>query len=1041
MYERSVTSNWYDHRTHSNPDRRRAWAMDVMRCFIATATSLLRGGVIPGLVLLLIAGRASAVDPNMRITQYRHAAWRLQEGAFASAPNVTAQTADGYIWLGTSSGLVRYDGVHFSPLPASAAGSLASAIIYSLHAASDGTLWIGTAAGLASWKNGQVQEHVRGRINSIVEDGKGRIWVARSRVPDTNGGLCQAAGEHPGCIGGDDRMRLSYAEALSEDAQGNLWVGGSGQLIRWRHGSFKRYLTKELEPSRGLEGIDSIAVAGDGSVWVALGAKGFGLYRMTNEVMEKTVLPGTAHAHAVALFIDREGSLWIGTSDTGVYRLYGGRVDHFGSENGLSSNHVNNLFEDREGNLWVATSKGIDRFGDNRVVTFSASEGLTVDLVESVLATQDGAVWIGNRGGLDVLRGNVVESIRIPGKRVTSLWQDHAGRLWVGIDNILTVYDHGRFTKITRPDGSPLGAAVAITEDTEQNIWVSATGGDMKLFRIHDFRVAEEITSFPLPRLLAADPAGGIWLTPGNKLGHYRNGKLEMIPVQGNKSIVQGLTADADGSVWASTRSGLTYWKNGRMETLTSRNGLPCDGIFSTIRDNNATLWLYSQCGLIGIPDSGLSQWWQHPDRTITFQALDVFDGAMPGPSTFQPAVSKSPDGRLWFANDSVLQTINPGGLRKNGIAPPVYVQELHADRKDYALGGLIRLPPRSRDIEIGYTALSFSIPEKVKFRYKLDSRDQKWQDAGTRREVFYTDLDPGRYRFHVMASNNDGVWNEAGNTLEFFVAPAYYQTNWFRASLAAVLVAILCGLYRLRLYQLAREFSAQTGERARIARDLHDTLLQSFHASLIQMQTARNVFPRRPEEAIQTLDNAIGSAEQAIDEGRRTIQDLRATIAPRSNLEYLLNAAAQELAEAPDSSETPPVFRVTVEGARRILAPALQDEVYRIGREVLRNAFRHAHASHIEADIHYDKRNLRLRIRDDGKGIDRNVLEEGARAGHWGLPGIRERAKRIGGQFNIWSEAGAGTEIELTVPASKAYERPQAQRRFGLFRKKRDVG
>ena len=212
------------------------------------------------------------------------------------------------------------------------------------------------------------------------------------------------------------------------------------------------------------------------------------------------------------LVVDRGGSLWIGTSDAGVYRLYAGRLDHFGSENGLSSNHVNNFLEDREGNLWVATSKGLDRFGDNRVVTFSASEGLTADLVQSVLATEDGAVWIGNRGNLDVLRGNVVESIRIPGKRVTALWEDHAERLWVGVDNTLTIYDRGRFTKITRPDGSPLGAAVAITEDRDHNIWVSVTGGDRRLFRIHDLQVVGR--SLPLPRILAADPAGGIWLAP-----------------------------------------------------------------------------------------------------------------------------------------------------------------------------------------------------------------------------------------------------------------------------------------------------------------------------------------------------------------------------------------------------------------------------------------------------------------------------------------------------------------------------------------------
>ncbi len=875
----------------------------------------IRFGVVPGLILLSIATPASALDPSMRITQYRHTAWRLQEGAFASAPTAIAQTADGYIWIGTSSGLMKYDGVRFSPWSPPAARSLSGASVYSLRVSSNGTLWIGTSAGLASWKNGRLQEYVRGRINSIVEDRKGRIWVARSRVPNLNTGLCQVLGDHPECIGGDDRMRVPYAEALSGDPQGNLWIGGAGQLVRWRDGSYKTYLSKELEPSRGLGGISSIAVARDGSVWVALAAEGLGLFRIAHEVTEKIALPGITNAHAVSLFIDREGSVWIGTSDAGVYRLFAGRLDHFRSENGLSSDQVNDFFEDREGNLWVATSRGLDRFVDNRVVTFSASEGLSSDRVESVLATEDGTVWVGNRGSLDVLRGNDLSSIRVPGKRVTSLWQDHAKRLWVGVDNILTIYDRGRFRKINRLDGSPLGSAAAITEDRDQNIWVSVVGRDQKLFRIHDLRVAEDFPTVLFPRLLAADPAGGIWWVSKGNLGHYRSGKLEIIPLKGIDSTVRGLTVDADGSVWASSRIGLTHWKNGRTETLGSRNGLPCDGVFSTIRDNNATLRLYAECGLIGIPDSELRQWWQQPDRTIKFQVLDVFDGATPGPSTFQPAVSKSSDGRLWFANDSVLQMINPGGLRKNSIAPPVYVEEVHADRKEYAISELIRFPPRSRDIEIGYTAMSFSIPEKIQFRYKLDGRDQKWQDAGTRREVFYSDLGPGQYRFHITASNNDGVWNGGGGTVEFAIAPTFYQTSWFRASLAAVLVAILWGLYRLRLYQVAREFSAQTGERARIARDLHDTLLQSFHASLIQMQTARNIFPRRPEEAIHTLDSAIGNAEQAIDEGRRTIQDLRATVAPQSNLGYLLTVAAQELAQTPDSNGSQPEFGCNCRG------------------------------------------------------------------------------------------------------------------------------
>ena len=1000
----------------------------------------LRGGVISALFLFTMANPAAALDPKMRITQYRHPAWRLQEGAFASAPNAIAQTLDGYIWIGTGSGLLRYDGARFSPW--APPGSMdVSGTIYSLHASSsDGTFWIGTSLGLVSWKNGQFQKHVGGRINSIIEDRKGQIWVARSRVPDSNGGLCQARGGHPGCIGGDERMPLTYAEALSEDLQGNLWIGGSGQVMRWRNGSLKTYLKKELEPFRGLEGVDSIAVAADGSVWLALATQGFGLFRIAHDAIEKIVLPGTAQAHAQALLIDREGSLWIGTAGSGVYRLYAGRLDHFGSGNGLSSSNVTNFFEDREGNLWVATSKGLDRFGDNRVVTFSTSEGLSADLVNSVLATGDGAVWIGNRGSLDVLRGNVVNSVRIPGKRVTALWQDHAKRLWVGVDSLLAIYERGQFRRIDRPDGSPLGASIAIAEASEQNVWVSVVGADQRLFRIRDLQVAQDFAAVPAVKLLAADPAGGVWLASNQNLGHSRGGKLEVIPLQDSGNLVLGMTVDADGSVWVSTRRGLAHWNNGRWENLTSRNGLPCDRIFSTIRDNNATLWLYSQCGLIGIPDSELRQWLQIPNRTIKFQVLDVFDGATPGLNTFQPAVSKSPDGRLWFANDAVLQMVNPGDLRKNGVAPPVYVEEVHADHKDYAVGGLVPLPPRSRDIEIRYTALSFSVPEKVQFRYKLDGRDQTWQDAGTRREAFYNDLRPDRYRFHVIASNNDGVWNETGDSVEFSIAPMFYQTNMFRASLGVVFAAILWGIYRLRLYQLAREFSAQAGERARIARDLHDTLLQSFQASVIQMQTARNIFPRRPEEAIQTLDNAIGGAQQAIDEGRSTIQDLRRTLAPRSELEGLFTIAGQELAKNQDSNGTQPLFEVRVTGTRRNLSPILQDEVYRIGHEALRNAFHHARASRIEVELIYDDRQLRLQIRDDGTGIDRNILQQGARSRHWGLQGSRERAKRIGGRFHIWSEVGAGTEIELTVPASMAYAKPQAQRRFGLFRKTKGI-
>jgi signal transduction histidine kinase len=355
-----------------------------------------------------------------------------------------------------------------------------------------------------------------------------------------------------------------------------------------------------------------------------------------------------------------------------------------------------------------------------------------------------------------------------------------------------------------------------------------------------------------------------------------------------------------------------------------------------------------------------------------------------------------------------------------------VHVERIVVDDKPYEIRPGMRLPAKVREVTIDYTALSLVAPEKVHFKYKLEGQDRDWKEVINDREAQYTNLAPRNYRFRVIACNNSGVWNETGDTLEFFIAPAYYQTAWFYASCVAAFLAMLWGLYRLRLYQVRREFNAQldgrVDERMRVARELHDTLLQSFQASLIQMQAARNVLTRRPEKAEQSLDKAITTAAGAVAEGRDAIQNLRAQPAGEGDLAQLLTAAGQELAHSDEAPENPPVFRLTVEGERRDLKPLLQDEVYRIARELLRNAYRRAQAGRIEVEIRYESRHLRVHVRDDGKGIDAEILKAGGRTGHWGLPGMRERANQFGGKLEFWSEAGAGTEAVLTVPAAAAY-------------------
>ena len=429
--------------------------------------------------------------------------------------------------------------------------------------------------------------------------------------------------------------------------------------------------------------------------------------------------------------------------------------------------------------------------------------------------------------------------------------------------------------------------------------------------------------------------------------------------------------------------------------------------------------------------------------RKIHAVLLDPSDGvrAVAHNANNSPHAGKSPDGKIWFARGDGVGVIDPTHLVVNNLPPPVHIEEVQADGKPYEPSRGMRLPARVRDIWIDYTALSFVAPEKVRFKYKLEGQDPDWKEVVNVRQAQYTNLSPRRYRFRVIACNNSGVWNETGDSLEFSVDAAYYQTAWFRAACVAAFLAIVWGLYRFRLHQIAERFNAhlegRVDERTRVARELHDTLLQSFQASLLVMQSARNLLSRRPEQAGETLDNAIDMASDAITEGRDAIQDLRLQPAVQSDLARLLTATGQELAHSPDATGNPVIFEVAIEGERRDLDPILEDEIYRIGREVLRNAFRHAHASRIEVEIRYDGRLLRLRIRDDGKGIDPKVLEAGSREGHWGLPGMRERAKKIGARMVIWSEAGAGTEVELTVPARIAYAGSRVRRRFGLFRKK----
>jgi signal transduction histidine kinase len=449
---------------------------------------------------------------------------------------------------------------------------------------------------------------------------------------------------------------------------------------------------------------------------------------------------------------------------------------------------------------------------------------------------------------------------------------------------------------------------------------------------------------------------------------------------------------------------------------------------------------LYLACGLVRIQRADLDAWFNAGDseRRVPMKIFDESDGVRSHTTGtgYSPSVTKSTDGRLWLLPWDGVSFIDPRHLRSNKRSPPVQIEQVTADRKTYSPagpGGFLSLPPMVRDLQIDYTALSLAAPEKVKFRYKLEGWDEEWQDAGTRRQAFYTNLSPRAYTFRVIACNNSGVWNERGASLRLEILPVYYQIGAFRATCVAVFLALLGAAYYLRQRQMARQFNIRleerVNERTRIARDFHDTLLQSFQGVLMKFSAATDLIGSRPDEAKERMESILTQARDAINEGRDAVQGLRSSTIVKNDLAAAIDSFGKGLA-AGEGGPTSPQFEVRATGGPRDLAPLVRDEVYRITCEAVRNAFRHASATRIDVEIGYGERQLQMIIRDNGSGIQADVLVRGGREGHHGLPGMHERARLAGGKLKVMSRAGVGTEADLTIPAAFAYHRTSSARR-----------
>ena len=1018
----------------------------VLSC-LSIRNGMLRSKALTCIVIACVAmaclQRARAQGSALAVSRYAHTTWRVRDGFFKGAVWAIVQTPDGYIWLGTEFGLLRFDGVRAVPWQPPPDQALPSTDILSLLVARNGALWIGTAKGLASWKNGRLEKYPELAdqfVFRLLEDHEGTVWASAWGL--TSGRLCSIGNGSVQCTGRNGEIGPN-APDLYEDSKHNLWAAVQNGLWRWKPGPPKFYAVPG-EPN----GIHGVAEDDDGTLLIGTHR---GIRRFVDGKIEPYPLSATAQDFQVTkLLRDRNGGLWIGTSERGVIHAHRETTDIFGPSAGLSGNDVVTLFEDREGDVWMSTVNGLDRFRDLAVATLSLKGGLSNTGVASVLADKDGSVWIATYIGLSRWKDGQLSTFgggegKLNGFAPNSLFQDSHGRIWVATVGAFGYLENDRFVPV---NGLPGGPVHGIAEDSTGNLWIA--NQDRGLFRLSP---RNEVQQIPWARLgqkdhgvaIAADPLqGGLWV------GFFQGGVLYFADgqVRAAYAAKDGLGAgtvsrfqfDPDGTLWAATEGGLSRFKNGGLATLTSKDGLPCDAVHWVVEDNDHAFWLFMPCGLVKVERSEIDAWTATVDlgggtkRRIQAFVLDNSDGVTSQsiPYYYRPQVTKASDGKLWFVNLDGVSAFDPRHLPFNKVPPQVHIEQITADRKTYDPAaykdGYVSLPARVRDLAINFTALSFVAPEKVHFRFKLQGQDTDWREVVNSRHVEYSNLEPKHYRFLVRASNDSGVWSNADAVLEFSVAPAFFQTSWFRLLCVVAVLGAILAIYQLRTQQLERQFhlglEARVNERTRIARDLHDTLLQTLHGLLFQFQGVRNLLPRRTDDAIKSLDDVIGETEKALAESRDAIQGLRSEPVAQGDLTELLTDSSRELAQATYTNEEPPVFDLVVEGEPHKLSPNTKNEVWRIALEILRNAYHHAKARRIETEVRYGDHNLRIRIRDDGQGIDPNILKAGGLAGHWGLRGVQERATRIGAQLDFWSEVGSGTEVQLTVPASVAYEK-----------------
>ncbi|WP_425258938.1 sensor histidine kinase [Rubrivivax sp. RP6-9] len=980
------------------------------------------------LVWLLLPVAAHAIDPSVRLSALHHTVWRSDAGAPANIVALT-QTPDGFLWLGTGGGLFRFDGVRFERIATLGGQTLLGASITALHTTQSGALVIGYRfGGLSVLQGNRLRQYTvadglpGGNAWAFTQDADGDLWAAFT------GGVARLRAGVWRTMPLDGEM-LPY-RTLVRDAEDNVWVTAKTGAFVWQRGATAFHRAEAALPL-----FPFLSRAPDGRVWAAdfqrqrLGAlvRQGTAFRASPD-REQIPLPPTGDLH----WFDTGGGLWVRTGE-GLARItwhpgHGGSptVEAFTAAQGLTGEFFSFL-EDREGNVWLGTAGGLHQFTEANIRRIDLGSGVGAVGV----APADGAdVWATSSSGGLYKVGASVQSFPHIAQHASHLHRDRDGVVWIGSRNGLWKIDGRRDPiEIPRPDiGDDRRAAVfapihAIAKDRSGALWMHlVVKGTYRRVGDRWLRQPEG----PRDRIMSMgnDADGRLWIGYVDRGASRVDGDTELTFGPANGLDIGAITAiyGRGPRVWLGGQHGLALFDGTSMRTPALRGLGDTTVITGVIETASGQLWINAANGLSLIEPADWQRALADPGFTVRVQRFDANDGLLGSASQIRPLPSlvEAGDGRLWAALPSGLFVIDPAHLRRNPLAPAVIIRSLSANGRPVDAGDGTALPVGQADLRIDYTATSLTVPQRVRFRYKLEGYDTEWRDAGGRREASYTRVGPGDYVFRVIASNNDGVWNETGASLAFSVPPAYWQTRWFAALAMGSTAAALWLLYRLRVWQISaqlrRRMQARLQERERIARELHDTLIQSVTGLTLHVRAAANQV-QEGTPLRERLELALTRANEVMVEGRDRVTELRLHQGASVPLETALANACRTLADAWPG----PRCELMVEGTPRELNVLVSEEAERVAREALTNALRHAGARNVLVRLAYDRDALRLKVQDDGRGFPSGTDAGLERPGHFGMAGMRERAARIGGQLNLRS-GDQGTTVTLCVGAATAY-------------------